>query len=226
MAQKRAQSDGFRSEEELVRAIIKCASIARQRKYKAFVEIDAGVGIADIVLCNRRDRTTRTVNVLARVPPRLAPLLAPDTASNVTSREALERALGLSRASAQRVILQLHQLGIMRFRGNEVQLVPIGSEPFQHLIAVEAKLKKWQSALAQAYRNRQFADESWVVLDHRYHAPAVAQADRFQRSGVGLASVSVAGELFIHLAALSSPPISATKRWHAQSALAKRVVAV
>lgn len=223
MVRSSDRSDGFLSEEALVRAIVEHAKLARPCKYKAFLEVDAGVGIADIVLCSRRPRTTRAIGVLAKIHARLAPLLAPNTAAKVTSRDALERTLGLSRSSAQRVIQQLHQLGILTLRGEGIRLAAVGAEPFPYIVAVEAKLKKWQSALAQAYRNRQFADESWVVLDHRYQAPAAAQLDRFQRSGVGLASVSVSGELFIHQAPIPAPPISTTKRWHAQAALARRV---
>lgn len=219
------RSEGFLSEEELVLIVAEYAKRARPQKYSAFLELDAGVGIADIVFCHRRPRSELAIAMLAKIQPRLAPLLDPNTAARITSRDALQRALGLSRGSVQRVVNQLHQLEILDCYGENVRLADVTAEPFPYIVAVEAKLTKWQGALAQAYRNRQFADESWVVLDHRYHAAAAAQLERFQRSGVGLASVSVSGQLFIHQLAQPASPSSTTKRWHAQAALARRVAA-
>jgi hypothetical protein len=77
--------------------------------------------------------------------------------------------------------------------------------------------------LVQAHRNLQFADESWVVLDHAYLRPALAQVDRFKSAGVGLASLDrLTRGLLIHVPAASAGPVSMTKRWQAQAVLAAR----
>lgn len=218
------RSEGFETEEQLVQAILLCVRRSAHRNYRVELEVDAGVGLADVVLCKRLPRTTRALTLLASIHPRLAPLLDPAMARQIASRDDLATSLGLSPSAAQRLMQRLLRLGIVKVRRSGVEMSSIDVQPFGAIIAVEAKLSDWPRALVQAYRNRQFADESWVVLDHRFHGPALAQVERFQRSGVGLASIAMTGGLYIHCAATSSPAISVTKRWHAQAELARRAV--
>jgi hypothetical protein len=217
------QSEQFDTEAQLVAVLLSRLRSSRNRSYRIEMELDAGVGLADIVLYKRQPRTTREIQVLAAIPPRLAPLLDPLTACNIQSCEDLAAALGLLKPAAQRVLRQLQQLGLFNGRPSG-SLTSVKISPFETVIAVEAKLSDWSRALVQAYRNRQFADESWVVLDHRYYKAALAHLERFERSGVGLASLDVTGNLYIHCSAPSAPAMSSTKRWHAQAALARRVV--
>lgn len=216
-------NERFDTEAQLVDRLLLHLQNSANRAYRAEVELDAGVGIADVVVYRRRPRTTHEMRLLAVIPPRLAPLLDPQTANYIKTLDQLAIVLGLSKSAAQRVMNQLQRLDLFK-------KVPFGSlksvkeAPFEKIIAVEAKLSDWSRALVQAYRNRQFADESWVVVDHQFHKAAFAQLDRFTRSGVGLASVDVIGNLYIHHLAPSAPAISPTKRWHAQAALARRVV--
>lgn len=216
-------TERFDTEAQLVSMLLSRLRNSPNRSYRVEMELDAGVGFADVVLYKRRPRTTHEIRLLASIPPRLAPLLDPLTSSSIQTCNDLGRALGLSTPAAQRVMRQLQELGLFKGRPSGT-LASIKIAPFETIIAVEAKLSEWSRALVQAYRNRQFADESWVVLDHRFYKTALAQVDRFERSGVGLASVDVSGDLFIHHHAPSSPAMSATKRWHAQAALARRVL--
>jgi hypothetical protein len=216
-------TEGFDTEERLVSAILSCLRSSSNRAYRVELELDAGVGLADVVLYKRQPRTTREMKLLAAIPPRLAPLLDPVNAEHICSCEDLALSLGLTSSSAKRVMRQFRELGLVTTRSSGAVFASVKVPPFQKIISVEAKLSDWSRALVQAYRNRQFADESWVVLDHRFYKPALAQVERFQRSGVGLASVEVTGNLYIHYHAPASPAISTTKRWHAQAALARRV---
>lgn len=61
------------------------------------------------------------------------------------------------------------------------------------VIAFEAKLNRWRSALQQAYRNRCFADQSYVVLPEDVAEIAARHAGEFVRRGVGLCCVSKDG---------------------------------
>ncbi len=220
---KSKASAAFDTEEQLVKVVLSFIKKSSGLGFKAELEFDGGVGIADIVLYKRHPRTTRELQTLASVPPRLAPLLDPLTTAHINSCDDLANSLGLSSSAAQRLIKQLQHLGLWTERPSRSALASIRVQPFQTIVAVEAKLTDWSRALGQAYRNRQFADESWVVLDHRFHRPAVAQLERFIRSGVGLASMELNGDLFIHHGAIATPAMSSTKRWHAQAALARRV---
>lgn len=112
--------------------------------------------------------------------------------------------------------------GLARPTASGFAIVTITNPPYERIVAVEAKLNSWQKALVQAYRNLQFADESWVVLDHKFVASAITQIERFKVSGVGLASVSKVSGLLIHCAAITAGPVSLGKRWQAQAALAVR----
>lgn len=216
---------GFDSEAQLVSAIVACAKRARRREYRIELEVDAGVGIADLVLAKRAARSTKALRELASITPRLAVLLSHDVTSAVTSLESLASSLGTSEDRAQRVLAQLAAAGLAFGSPKSLSLRTISTLPFERVIAVEAKLSEWQRVLVQAFRNLQFADESWVVLDHACVRPALTQLERFQGAGVGLASMDRNGGLFIHQIAASVGPMSTTKRWQAQAVLAARAVA-
>lgn len=73
------------------------------------------------------------------------------------------------------------------------------------VIAFEAKLKRWKTALHQAYRNKCFADLSYVVLPEDADSYASRYSGEFARRGVGLCFVSDNDLTIIHEAAESAP---------------------
>lgn len=183
------KSAGFESEAALVKAIIARIAAARRREYRVELEVDAGVGVADLVLVKRSPRSIDALRSVAMISPRLAVLLSRGVGDAIKSRAELAAFLGTSEGAAQRVIAQLSAAGIAQQSRHSLTISGLRSPPFEHLIAVEAKISDWRRVLVQAYRNLQFADESWVVLDHHFARPAIAQLDRFRIAGVGLASV-------------------------------------
>ncbi len=218
------KSRGFDSEEQLVQAILACTKRARRREYRVELEVDAGVGIADLVLTKRAARSTEGLRALGSVSPRLAILLSREVGDPIKSWQALAASLGTSRAATQRVISQLSIAGVAKQSRDSLDLFTVKTPPFERLIAVEAKLSDWQRVLVQAYRNLQFADESWVVLDNAFIRPALAQLERFKIAGVGLASIDHGRGLCVHHAAISHGPVSLAKRWQAQAVLASRIL--
>jgi hypothetical protein len=218
------RTQGFESEEQLVKAIAASVRLARRRDYRFELEVDAGVGIADIVLTKRARRSTEGLHALGSVSPRLAVLLNQALSKSIKNPQELAACLGSSDTAAQRVITQMSTAGLMKKTRHSLALTTVRTLPFEHLIAVEAKISNWQHVLVQAYRNLQFADESWVVLDHTHIRPAVAQLERFKVAGVGLASVDRTRGLFIHLCATSAGPVSLGKHWQAQAVLAARTL--
>lgn len=218
------RSTGFESEAALVKAIIACAARAGRREYRVELEVDAGVGVADVVLAKRSPRSTEALRAAAMVSPRLAVLLKQGVAEAIKSRAELAAFLGTSEGAAQRVIAQLSAAGVAEQSRDFLTISGVRTPPFERLIAVEAKISDWRRVLVQAYRNLQFADESWVVLDHAFARPAIAQLDRFRVAGVGLASIEHGRGLFIHHAAATQGPVSPAKRWHAQAVLSSRAL--
>lgn len=55
-----------------------------------------------------------------------------------------------------------------------------------NVVAFEAKLSRWRIALHQAYKNRCFADASYIVLPKQAALRAGRFSDEFARRGVGL----------------------------------------
>lgn len=207
-----------------MRGIVACTKRARRREYRVELEVDAGVGVADLVLTKRMAHSTKGLRALGHVSPRLAVLLSPVVGDSIKSWQALATSLGTSDAATQRVIRELSIAGVAKQVGDSLNLLTVKTPPFERLIAVEAKLSDWQRVLVQAYRNLQFADESWVVLDHAFIRPAIAQIDRFRAAGVGLASIDRGRGLFVHHAATAQGPVSQGKRWQAQAVLASRIL--
>lgn len=207
-----------------MRAILACTKSARGHKYRVELEVDAGVGVADLVLTKRAARSTDALRALGSVSPRLAVLLSQEVGASIKSRQALATSLGTSHSATQRVIRQLSVAGVAAQSRDSLDLFTVKTPPFERLIAVEAKLSDWQRVLVQAYRNLQFADESWVVLDHAFIRPAMAQLERFKAAGVGLASIDRGRGLLVHHAATTQGPVSQGKRWQAQAVLAARIL--
>lgn len=201
-----------------------CIRRARRREYSVELEVDAGVGIADLVLTKRAPRSTNSLRALGGVSPRLAVLLSRELGPSIKNRQTLAASLGTSEAAAQRVIANLSAAGVATQSRDSLKLTTVKNLPFERLIAVEAKISDWQRVLVQAYRNLQFADESWVVLDHAYVRPAISQLERFIVAGVGLATIDRSQGLFIHHRATTQGPVSLGKRWQAQAVLASRTL--
>ena len=75
------------------------------------------------------------------------------------------------------------------------------------LLTIEAKLHDWKKGLAQAARQVPGSDESWLVLDDARHEAAIRQLHLFAMYRVGLATLDLAGELFVQ----QPPAVSASR---------------
>ncbi len=63
------------------------------------------------------------------------------------------------------------------------------ARPTLRSIAFEMKLSDWRRGLAQAFRYRSFACESYLVLDQTRIRPALDHAEQFIRANVGLIGI-------------------------------------
>lgn len=73
------------------------------------------------------------------------------------------------------------------------------------VMAFEAKLRRWKIGLHQAYRNRCFADLSYLVLPEDAVEQAARHLDDFALRGVGLCCVTADGILILRDAELGDP---------------------
>ena len=74
------------------------------------------------------------------------------------------------------------------YQRGRTDLVAVSDEG--NVIAFEAKLNKWKIALHQAYRNRCFADLSYVILPEKQALIASRYEGEFIKRGVGLCYIS------------------------------------
>jgi len=95
---------------------------------------------------------------------------------------------------------------------------------FERLVCIEAKLNKWEEALAQAVRNRLFATDSYVALDASRCRAAVRRLDIFQEANVGLAIAKSSSEsVEILFRPRTSRPLSRLFWWEATEVLVSRL---
>jgi hypothetical protein len=86
---------------------------------------------------------------------------------------------------------------------------------YNEVIAIEAKLSKWRSAMQQAYRNRCFADKSYVLLPLEVAETACLYEHEFEKHGVGICSLQN-GHITILKEAIIDEPI---QPWLRQAAI-------
>src|ERR1700687_5760454 len=73
------------------------------------------------------------------------------------------------------------------------------------VIAFEAKLTDWKTALHQAYRNTCFAHSSYVILPKKAALAAFRYAGEFEKRGVGLCYVDESALVVLHESSRSEP---------------------
>lgn len=83
------------------------------------------------------------------------------------------------------------------------------------LIAIEAKLSRWRIALQQAFRNKCFADKSYVLLPDSVAKVASRYEYEFDRRGIGICCIQD-GHICIVKEAIAEEPI---QPWLRQAAI-------
>jgi hypothetical protein len=73
------------------------------------------------------------------------------------------------------------------------------------VIAFEAKLTDWKTALHQAYRNTCFAHSSYVILPKKAALAAFRYVGEFEKRGVGLCYVDESALVVLHESSHSEP---------------------
>jgi hypothetical protein len=88
---------------------------------------------------------------------------------------------------------RLEDWGILRFeRGGRVALADAWQTAIR-VVALEAKLTRWKTALKQAIAYRTYADEAYVVLPEDRTRPAESKQELFKEAGVGLLKATSSG---------------------------------
>lgn len=217
----------FLSEKELVTGLVNFIRKTKDESYELLREFEGGFGRPDLLLFSTPERNSiRDLSDLATLNPRFAPLLSKAASKRIQTLRSLALVSGVSLASAKRIAKELAGLGRAEMSApprESLKISPIQSAPFRQVVAVEAKLRDWRRALIQAYRYLQYSNESWVVLDHAHATSAVKNQASFSSCGVGLASMSSVGELYVHVFATNRKWEDSALAWRAQALLARLI---
>ena len=171
------------------------------RSFKIKREVGVGRRISDLVLFLKPESKNNLYTT---------PLNAQDAV--IVSQIRKKQSLTIDEASSlfgfeknvdvvQKRLRHLINQNIIIFSNNTLKLQD-DWPPFE-IIAYEAKLTNWRSALVQAVSYLAFADKSYVVLPEGTSLPALSKYDLFKEAGVGLILVSTDGYSEIIPATLS-----------------------
>lgn len=179
-------------------------------------EFESGHGIADIVLFGTSNLLEHGVAGFAKISPRYAVIFGRGLLPNKFSAQQFSDMTGIGVGASVRVLNSLVKQGVLHASGQGAyehleKLV----NPVRCIVSIEAKLRDWQRALHQAYRYREFSNQSWVLMDAGRVAPALQNLQQFIRAGIGLASINTSGELFVHYEPATAHSFSESRYWAA-----------
>lgn len=180
------------------------------------LEFESGHGIADIVIFGVDHLFKQRAVEFAKIPPRYAVVFGRELLLKKFSSQQFSEITGTGLSASTRILNMLvKQEALKRLENGEYESFNKFVSPVGPIISIEAKLRDWRSALRQAYRYREFSNQSWVLLDAARILPALNQLKLFVRSGVGLASINTTGQLFIHHEPAATEPFSESRYWAA-----------
>lgn len=197
------------SEAELVDRF--AAMLAAERASDTCVlmrELKTGYGVADLALVHVDPEVIRKRRERVAPGARLSSTAA-YVIANLYGHAALElRALGallrMSRWELQSALGELLDRDLVSLQGSMVSLLDLAERlAIRRVITYEAKLTKWQSAIAQAQRHLWFCSQSYVLLPELSPSLSSSVLGACQRHGVGLVQLRSDGEMTICSAAES-----------------------
>jgi hypothetical protein len=176
-------------------------------QFEIFFEVQSAAGVPDVVLAAFDDREMANRERRGLVPLADAADVAVMTVLGASAARPhrdiawtparLAVYTGLTAGYLSSVVLRrLAEQGHVKriARGQWVSTHPF--KPLaRHVIVVETKRSDWRGGFWQAHR--QAADRRWLVVDAAHGAAAAAKAEQFTRSGVGLATLSVASDMAV-----------------------------
>jgi len=98
----------------------------------------------------------------------------------------LNEHLNLTESGAHRALTSLEHKGAIHHLDDSLVAVENNSLCNLRILAFELKMSRWRDALRQAGRYREFAHQSYVVLDATQTRPTLQMLNAFDAAGVGL----------------------------------------
>lgn len=164
------------------------------------LEVPCTAGVPDLVLLELDRRALRARGdigavedfVDVRVMVTTAQVHRPTT--TIWTAELMAQHVGVTSAHLRRTVLpRLVEGGHMRRVGQGWQPTYRYRSLALRVVTIEAKLRDWRGAVAQAARHTAVADAAWIALDDASAAAAQRNSEWFRAYGIGLATVRVDG---------------------------------
>jgi hypothetical protein len=211
----------FATEHELVRCF-ESVAVERLPKFSRMVEVDSKNGIADVVFFELNSNRKQDL-ALGYVDPRWAYALRAIQYRKFFTTEQFATWACVSTKTAAQVLWAYVAAGYCEHCPSSNRWIKRKQPRLlaKKIFAVEAKLRDWRRALEQARRYREYAHQSWVLLDKNHIRPALKNTDAFERANVGLAMISVDGEVERLSLPKETAPSSDMARWYVNAKLAQ-----
>lgn len=213
----------FTTERQLVSLFETVAPILR-RGFESLLEFDSSNGIADIALYQLRKDWKKNAQ-LGAIHPRWAYALSQLPYRRYFTTEDFSNFTATNKSTAGSALRSYAAAGYC-------ELSPVNKKWIKYkqpslitnkVYAVEAKLRDWKRALKQANRYRDYAHQSWVLLDEKNVNPAYKNIEQFKRLGIGLASISTEGYVNRISVPRDECPKLPIAQWHANAEIAKQI---
>lgn len=219
-----SESSRFDSEHALVTFFEQRIGLRIDRRSTGILrEFDSPNGVADIVLFELHAHWERSIT-LKDVPPRWAYWLHSLPYPECFKTDDARRIAGTTRRQAITFLNLVTDAGFCEKIDNQDEWrVVFQPKPFvQDFYAVEAKLRDWKRALSQASRYRDYASQSWVLLDEYAVRPALSNIELFEHLNIGLATIACSAEITAHFVPHITAPKSQLRYWQANAEAARR----
>lgn len=169
------------------------------KDYQAFHEFAAGPGIADLVFSKLNKKVVNKRR--AAYYPALTSYSHLETyltihdsgERGVTLADLLDSLPYVSNKLTRTILPSLANEGLIQVEQDRYFSKKTYLQGVQHCIAVEAKVKDWRSGLFQAYRYKEFADDTYLAVYEDHIRPCKNNLEIFEKLNVGLIGVSTNG---------------------------------
>ena len=212
----------FATEDELVVALAAGLRTIFPGFDRVEVEVPSRLGIADLVAV-RTNRTRLERRLGSELPavlmPGAAQLLSALRSTQPMAEESLFRAAGVERRYGRRLVRDLAASGHLAGSDAAWSLCPDLLDPYDEIIAIEAKLEDWRRADAQAERYCTYADRAFVALPA--DRVGTGTVDFFRRGRIGLIAVGERVEVLVD--ARPAAPAEPWRRFLVSEVLTARV---
>lgn len=212
----------FLSEFAMVRQFEETVDAYFADLFSRTLEFDSENGIADIVLYKKRKNYQSHLS-LAQIDPRWSLTLKSLPYRRYFSLEDLQSLTRCSISSARKALESF-------CKADYCEKSAISGKWIKHrqpslilkdVVAIEAKLRDWKRALHQARRYHDYANQSWVLIEEKYQKAALRNVNHFLKANIGLASISVRGEIQLLQHPAKNLPRSEFAQWYMNAKIAR-----